>query len=408
MRKSGYRFGPGFLVAAAFIGPGTITTATMAGARFEYSLLWAVAFSVAATLVLQEMSARLGLVTRMGLGEVLRTTFAHPISRVVAPLLVLAAIVFGNGAFEMGNLLGAAMGAEALTGCSPRVGAVLTATLAAILLFLGSYSAVEKLLTCLVGLMGAAFIVTAIMIGPDIRHLLSGLLWPSLPPHSVLTVVALIGTTVVPYNLFLHASAVQQRWSEELPLRTALRESRWDTGLSIGFGGCITVAAIVTAAGLHGDAAAIESASDMARQLRPLLGPGAHACFAIGLLSAGLTSAITAPLAAAYAASGILGWQAGLKSWRFRAIWGGVIMTGSICAWFGHRPISAIIFAQAANGILLPWIAVVLLIVMNRKDLLGAHVNGTAANLLGMTVVLVSTGLSVFQLLRLAGWIGSG
>lgn len=146
---------------------------------------------------------------------------------------------------------------------------MLTATLAAILLFLGSYSAVEKLLTCLVGLMGAAFIVTAIMIGPDIRHLLSGLLSPSLPPHSVLTVVALIGTTVVPYNLFLHASAVQQRWSEELPLGTALRESRWDTGLSIGFGGFITTAATVTAAGLHGDGAAIEGASDMARQLRP-------------------------------------------------------------------------------------------------------------------------------------------
>ena len=113
--------GPGLLVTAAFIGPGTVTTASVAGASTGYAILWAIVFSIVATIVLQEMSARLGVVSREGLGEALRTTFNNPAIKLAAIVLVVAAIGFGNAAFETGNITGAALGLETLSGVSPQV-----------------------------------------------------------------------------------------------------------------------------------------------------------------------------------------------------------------------------------------------------------------------------------------------
>jgi manganese transport protein len=109
------RFGPGLLVMAAFIGPGTVTTASKAGAEYGFALLWALLFSVFATLVLQEMAARLGLVTGKGLSEALREHFHNPLFRALAIALVLLAIGFGNAAYESGNITGASLGLAAIT-----------------------------------------------------------------------------------------------------------------------------------------------------------------------------------------------------------------------------------------------------------------------------------------------------
>ena len=138
------RFGPGFLVAAAFMGPGTLTTASVAGAGFGTALLWAILFSIVATIVLQEMSARLGLVTRSGLGEVLRSTFSNRLLRLVTILLVVTAIAFGNAAFEMGNILGAAIGLQAWTGMSESLSVLVVGISAFLMLALGAYLSIER------------------------------------------------------------------------------------------------------------------------------------------------------------------------------------------------------------------------------------------------------------------------
>ncbi len=140
----------------------------------------------------------------------------------------------------------------------------------------------------------------------------------------------------------------------------------------------------------------------MATQLEPLLGKWAGAVFASGLLAAGLTSAITAPLAAAYATAGSLGWSCDLRSRRFRAVWALIVVVGTGSALAGYRPLHAIIVAQAANGILLPFVAVFLLVVMNRRDLLGEHTNGWRANILGIAVVVIAAGLGAVKIL--ASW----
>lgn len=401
MFKKLKNLGPGFLVTAAFIGPGTVTTASVAGANYGFTLLWVIFFSIFATMVLQEMSSRLGLISRAGLGKAIGSTFANPVLAVLSSLLVVAAIAFGNAAFETGNIIGAAIGLEALTDVSSNTWAVLVGAAAFSLLVTGKYRVIERMLIALVLIMSVVFILTAIIVRPGISSLLAGIFKPRIPTGAMITTIALVGTTVVPYNLFLHSSSVQEKWAEFIPRKQALAESRMDTAVSISIGGLITLAIVATAAAaFFQHDIEIKNAATMANQLEPLLGSAAKYFFAIGLFAAGMTSAVTAPLAAAFATAGIMGWQRNLKDWRFKAVWAAIILIGVIFAMVGKSPIAAIVFAQAANGILLPLVAIFLLVVMNRGDLLGEFKNGVLANILGIIVVLFTAGLGIFQFLK--------
>jgi manganese transport protein len=396
------RLGPGLLVTAAFIGPGTIVTASRAGASFALSLLWAVSFSTAATIVLQEMAARLGIVSGEGLSEALRKTFRRPLVRFSALGLVALAITGGNAAYETGNLLGASLGLEILTGIPPRFWAVALAAGAFALLASGTYRVIQGVLVALVVLMSAVFLLTAALVRPPVGELLSGLVVPSIPEGSLLTVIALIGTTVVPYNLFLHASAVQEKWpAERFVTRDALRESRFDTVASVALGGVVTAAIVVAATPLFARGIEASNPAFVAQQLEPLLGRGARAFFGLGLFAAGLTSAITAPLAASYATSGALGLSRDLRSRPFRLVFGLVILTGLALALLGGSPTEAILLAQAANGLLLPIIAVFLLVVANDASVMAGFRNGLLANALGVAVVTTVVGLGLYQIARL-------
>ena len=400
MENPAKKFGPGILVTAAFIGPGTVTTASIAGAQFGFSLLWALLFSVIATTLLQEMTARLGLVTRQGLAQALRAQFSGSWPGSAAILLVVVAIGFGNAAYEAGNITGAALGLESIFRLPMSAWSLAVGLIAGALLYLGIYQLIEKLLVAMVLLMSAVFLATLIQVAPSPTAMLQGALLPSVPSGSLLTVIALIGTTVVPYNLFLHGSAVQEKWPATIETRRALRESRIDTGFSIGLGGIITLAVMSTSAAAFFGTGGEFSATNMARQLEPLLGSGARYFFAAGLFAAGLSSAVTAPLAAAYAVCGVLGWSRDLKSPAFRSVWGAVLLCGTVYAALGARPLTAILFAQAANGFLLPICALFLLVVMNRRDQLGEYTNSAAANLAGGAVVLVTLALGGLKILR--------
>jgi len=400
------RFGPGFLVAAAFVGPGTVTTASVAGAEFGFALLWALLFSVLATILLQEMAARLCLVTGHNLAEILRTTFTHPAARVGVALLVIAAIAFGNAAFETGNIVGASLALSLLTELPLAIWSLGVGAVAFALLASGVYRIVERALIGLVAVMSAVFLLTMLIVKPDIRALFRGLLWPSIPADSLLTIIAVIGTTVVPYNLFLHSSVVREKW-KDVPVEQALKECRVDTVASMSLGGLVTLAVVTTAATvLFARGAPIGSAATMAQQLEPLLGAGAKYVFAIGLFCAGITSAVTAPLAAAYTVAGILGWRRGLRDRRFQSVWAAIILVGTLFAVLGTRPVTAIVFAQAANGLLLPVVAVFMLVVMNRRDILGTYRNRWLGNIIGVVIILFVTGLAIIQLSRITGIVG--
>jgi Mn2+/Fe2+ NRAMP family transporter len=388
-------------VAAAFLGPGTITTATRAGAGFGTALLWALLFSTVATLVLQEMAARLGLMTGRGLGEALRDRFRGA-ARTVVVVMVVAAIAGGNTAYQAGNLLGGALGLEGIAGGDIRLWVALLGGLAAVLLWSGSYLAVERFMIAMVGLMSVVFLVTALRVVPGNAGWLRDLFVPSTPDGSLLLAVALIGTTVVPYNLFLHASAVGERFQGG---EADLPAARRDLGLSIAVGGAVSMAVVMTAAFTMEPGSGVESAADMARALEPVLGSWARVFFAAGLFAAGMTSAVTAPLAAAWATAGAMGWPRDLKDPRIRGVWGAVLGVGVLIGLLGVRPVPAIVFAQAANGILLPAIAVFLLLAVNDARIMGRRVNGWVSNLVGGAVVLVATGLGLRAILSVLGLI---
>jgi NRAMP (natural resistance-associated macrophage protein)-like metal ion transporter len=398
---SGARGGPGFLVAAAFIGPGTVTTASVAGATAGSGLIWALILSVLATLLLQEHALRLGVVTRRGLGEALRDRFAGPITRPLMATLVLLAILVGNAAYQGGNLSGAALGMGSLIGLERWIWILLTGAAAAALLWTGRHELVTGVLIGLVALMALVFGATAIMVAPSFGELVGGLV-PDFADGNTALVLALFGTTVVPYNLFLHAAASARKdWGQDVA--GALRLARRDSTIAILLGGAITLAILITAMPLHAAGQAVGGAADMADQLRPLLGDMAGVAFGVGLAAAGLTSAITAPLAAVWATQGIMGWDEGITSARGRSIWGGVLLTGLAAALFGGSPIELILTAQAANGLLLPVAAGFLVWVMNDAGLLGER-----RNRLGMNVAaaLVLAPVVFLGLRRLAGAMG--
>lgn len=462
--------GPGTLVTAAFIGPGTVTVCTLAGVRSGYMLLWALLFSVIATLILQEMTGRLGIVSRRGFGEAIRGQLTNPVARVASILLVLSAIVVGNVAYEGGNISGAVLGWEEVFGSwnwtvgesgvgsaevtgtadlTVRIPALLIGLIAFLLLYHGSFQRILFVMTALVGVMSLVFVTTAVVISPDLSAVLKGLLIPRATSAEFLTVIALIGTTVVPYNLFLHASMVQGRYTDPIQLS----DMRKENAAGILMGGLISIAIVITSATAETlTHQPVQNASDMARQLEPLLGGWAKSFMGIGLFAAGITSAVTAPLAAAYAARGLLGWEEKEKKaemngsegvvegsskgvvegsvenavenaveWaakgavegaaqsttqtssfenpRFRAVWMTVLGAGILFSSLSYNPVRLIEFAQVANGITLPVIAAFLLYIMNQPTLMGEYRNSLRGNVAGLAVILVTILIS-FRILR--------
>lgn len=399
--------GPGTLVAAAFIGPGTVTVCTLAGVKYSFTLLWAMMLSFVATIVLQEMAARLGLVSGNGLATVVKDQIKNPIVKTGAIVLMLSAILIGNAAYEAGNISGGVLGLETLfnkltignNDTSVNLWSLLIGAIAFLLLYLGNYKIIEKALIALVLVMSLSFIVAAVVTTPDMNAVLKGMFIPSMPEESILTIIALVGTTVVPYNLFLHASLVREKWSGVADLKAA----RKDLYISIVLGGLVSVAIIICAAAVQ--QTEIKNAADLAKGLEPLFGSNAKYLLSLGLFAAGITSAITAPLAAAYVAKGCFDWNVGLKDTKFRAVWVFILVLGVVFSSIGFSSIEIIRFAQVSNGLLLPIIAGFLLWVMNKKVVLGNQTNTNFQNIIGFFIILTTIVLGARTLLKVFGYL---
>lgn len=394
--------GPGPLVAAAFIGPGTVTVCSIAGVSYGYGLLWALVLSIVTTVVLQEMSSRIGLITQKGLTTSIGKHVQPIALKYFSLTLVLLAIVIGNAAYEAGNISGGALGVSVFFELEPVIFANLTimpvhlviGTLALALLFSGNYKVLTGFLTVLVIVMSAAFMITAFLVRPDISLIRQGLI-PSVSNHQIMTVVALIGTTVVPYNLFLHSGMVSKRWQHP----TDLKYVRVDTFLSVVLGGLVSMAIIIT--GAAGGADDIQSAVDLAKSLEPLLGGNfAKHFMAFGLMGAGLTSAITAPLAAGHVITETFGWDNDLKSTPMRLSILFVLGLGLLFASLGIKPVQLIMLAQLANGMLLPLISGYVIWLANKSSVMGVYTNSWWMNVISVFIWIFTFGLGLFSVVK--------
>ncbi len=404
MKITRYRPGPGIMVSAAFIGPGTVTACTLAGANFGFALIWALVFATVTTIILQSVAVRVALVSRLGLAEAMMQTISSPPLRWMAALLLIAALALGNAAYEAGNISGAVLGLEAFSAELAGSRALVIcgiALLAGALILLSKPSWVERILIAMVLLMCLSFLATFLITKPDFGAIFSGVI-PSIPEGGLLTAIALIGTTIVPYNLFLHAASARERWTEE----SGLAEAQTDSAISIGLGGLISITILSTAAAsLFGSNREITSAVDMAEQLNPLFGSFASATLGAGFSAAGLTSAITAPLATGYIVQEIFGGR-GKQSSRMPFKIGVilVILSGTFGALLNYKPVEIIFVAQIANGLLLPVIAFFLIKLANDSALLGHHVNGWRGNVAGAAILLVTSLLGIRLIARALGW----
>ena len=398
--------GPGPLIAAAFIGPGTITLCTLIGVKYDLQLLWTIIISIFAVIVLQSMAVRIGIIGQKSIIEVIREEIKIPWIRSFVLILIFSAIMIGNTAYEAGNISGAALGLETIIGSftlnqasfNLKIYPILIGLSASLLLWIGKYKILERSLIFLVVLMSLSFLFTAISTGPSLVNIFSGLFNFSIPSGSLLGIIGIVGTTIVPYNLFLHTELVREKWSTKGDLSFALK----DMVIAFVLGGLISMSVIITAAGV--EAYEINNAADLAMGLAPVFGEGAKYLLSLGLFAAGITSSITAPLAAAYVVCGCFGWTTNFKSRAFQRSWAIVILFGTLLASTGLKFIIIIQFAQIANGILLPVIAAILLWIMNQAAWLGKSKNTMIQNLLGFSIVIISLFLSmrtlgsVFQL----------
>lgn len=380
------------VIAAAFLGPGTITTAARAGAGFGFELLWTLVFATVACLVLQEASARLTVVSGHNLGEALRLRFHGGVRGLLMLGLAAGAILLGCAAYEAGNILGGVAGARLALDVSPQILTLISAGAAALMLWLGSTRVVVTVLSTLVALMGVTFFWTALSLAPALKEILAGLAVPRVPEGSGILVLGLIGTTVVPYNLFLGSGLARGQ---------KLGELRFGLVVAIVLGGVISMAVLIVGSALAG----AFTYDALGQTLAAQLGPWAAWLFALGLFAAGFSSAVTAPLAAAITAKSLFAASSDDPRWneasvRYRGVWSAVLLAGVVFGVLDVRPVPAIIAAQALNGLLLPVMAIFLLLEVNDRKLLGDALNGPLSNVLTVLVTAVTAVLGLRSFLR--------
>ncbi|MBC7884819.1 MAG: Nramp family divalent metal transporter [Saprospiraceae bacterium] len=379
--------GPGVLVTAAFIGPGTVTVCLLAGNKYLFALLWSILFATFGTIVLQQMSARLGLISGAGLSEAIRNHITSSWSRYMSTALIITAILLGNAAYEAGNISGTLIGMKMIIGDTYLNDFVLNSIIylmVFLLLYFGTYKLLEKFFIGIVGIMSISFIAAAAVSEPSFMGIIKGLFIPAIPAGSMMEVVALVGTTIVPYNLFLHSAIIKEKWTDV----NDMGKLKKDTVIAILIGGLISICILITGASTYGHE--MQAISNLSISFETVYGQTGKYLFGFGIFAAGFTSAITAPLAAGLVACGLFGWNIKASGKEFRLIWIAVLSAGFIFASIGYKPIEIIKLAQFSNGLLLPFIACFLIWAVNQPAIMGKYVNTALQNILGFLVLLVT------------------
>ncbi len=374
------------VISAAFIGPGTVTTAASAGAAYQLDLLWGLAFSTFACLLLQEAAARIRLVSGLSLGEAIARRYG---GAGFVKVFIAGAILIGGMAYQAGNVLGAVSGIGLLLDIPTAYLAITLSLLAAVFLYIGRNNLIAKILGGVVALMGVAFVLTASQQEFSLAEILQRSVQARFPSGSEFLLLGLVGTTIVPYNLFLGSGIGHSQ---------SLCQMRWGLGVAVILGGFISGAVLVTGAGVEGSF----SFEAMAAHMAAGAGKGFAALFAFGLFAAGFSSCLTAPLAAAITAKSVAGpessWQE--QGWKYRLVWGLIILCGLLFGASGIKLIPMIILAQVLNGFLLPWLSIYLFLVLNDRQLMGQYKASLLNNILLLGVIFCTVSLGLLGILK--------
>lgn len=373
------------VITAAFIGPGTITTALKAGSGYQLNLLWTILFSIVACIVLQEAASRLTIASGLTLGEAIQKKYRG--NRIINFNKILTvAVIFGCIAYQVGNLTGATSGIQLMVNIPRQIILTVITLVTGILMWRGRISFITNLLGTLVVIMAILFVILALQTHISLNQFLRSLILPNLPSGSSILVIGLIGTTIVPYNLFLGSGLSHNK---------ELRSTRFGLITSILIGGLITIFIMMTGTLVQSNF----NFRSVSSTIQLEMGPWAANIFALGLFAAGFTSSITAPLAAAITMKTFFQTTKLYNLKLYRITWIIVLLTGLAFSLFNIHPIIIIVLAQAINGLILPFIAISIFLVLNDKNIIsGQFQNGTWYNILMLVVVGITFFLGIYHL----------
>jgi NRAMP (natural resistance-associated macrophage protein)-like metal ion transporter len=385
-------FGPGFITANVDNDPGGILTYSQAGAKFGYALLWTLIPTTIALIIVQEMAARMGAVTGKGLSDLIREEFGFRAT--FFTMLVLGLADFGN---IMAEFAGVASG-MGLFGVSKYIAVPFAAALVWFMVVKNSYKPVERILI-IFSMLYFSYVISAFFAHPDWKAAIHNTIVPTVSKSSeyLVMVIGLIGTTITPWmQFYLQASIVEKGIGKK---QYAL--SRWDVILGciitdvIAFFIVLACAATLYVSGIHN----ISDAADAAAALKPLAGQWAFLLFAIGLVNASLLSAAILPLATAYNICEGLGFESGLNKkfseapafyWLYTLL---IACGAGVVLLPGIPLLKVLLYSQVVNGVLLPFLLIFMLILVNKKELMGEYRNSRIVNFMawstsGILIVL--------------------
>jgi Mn2+/Fe2+ NRAMP family transporter len=391
--------GPGIITANVDNDAGGIYTYSVAGGQFGYSLLWTLIPITVALVVVQEMVARMGIVTGKGLADLIREEYGFRTTFILMVLLLAADL--GNTISEFAGLASG----MSVFGVSRYLAVPVGAFLVWLLVLKGTYRSVEKvfLLACL---FYVSYLISGFLAHPDWKFALTSTVKPSLhlDAASLYMIIGLVGTTIAPWMQFYLQSAVVEKG---IKLKSYLH-SKWDVIIGciitdvVAFFIIVACAATIYVSGHR----RIADAADAAIALRPLAGQAATSLFAFGLCNAALFSACILPLATAYYVCEGLGLESGINK-RFReaptfyAIYSGLILVGAAAVLIlkEQMQVPIILLSQVANGVILPFVLVFMLRLCNRKDLMGNYCNTRTFNIIAWITCVVMIGLTLLLVL---------
>ncbi|GFK21339.1 NRAMP family divalent metal transporter [Tetragenococcus halophilus] len=388
--------GPAAIVTSAFVGPGTITTTTLAGVNFKYALLWAVLFSGLSLIILMEMAGRIGIISNHDIAEAATASFSNKkvAAIVIKSIIVLTLFVTAFG-LEAGNLIGGSLGLADAVNLPQWLSAIILGVAAFYAVAVGTAKTLEKLMTFFVSLMGLIFVLTMILVGPNYMEVLNGFIPTNIPEGSGVNIIALIGTTLIGINILMHATTTAEKWQGS----EHLEDANFDIYFNVGIGTIITFAIVITSGTvLYGSGTTVDTPLVFSQMLEPVLGSYAKIIGNVGIAAAGLSSAIATPLILKTVLARLFRWEA--NGTKARITGGSAVIFGSIFAAIGTNPTQIIVFASAISGLFLPIVAILIMIAANNKELLQEHKNNLFQNILGGIATLVTLGLGINSLLN--------
>lgn len=390
--------GPAFIASVAYVDPGNFATNIQAGAQYGYILLWVIVASNLMAMLIQALSAKLGIATGMNLAEQCRTHFPRPVVLVMWVLMEIVAM-----ATDLAEFLGAALGFQLLFGMNLLVAGIITAIVTFLILGLERYGfrPLEIVISALIGVVAVSYLIETVLDRPDWSEVLFHAVVPQFAgPESVLLAAGILGATVMPHAIFLHSALTQRRIvvNDDALLKRLFRFEIIDVVVAMGLASLINAAMLIMAAATFYNqglthVATIEEAY---RTLEPLLGPAASVVFGISLLAAGLSSSSVGTMAGQVIMQGFL--HRHIAPWLRRAI---TMLPSLIVIAMGLDPTWTLILSQVVLSFGLPFAVIPLIMFTRRRDLMGVLVNRRSTTILAMIVaglILALNGYLIYQI----------